>query len=518
MGVTPQHPNVLKNALAAPGGAALIGYQYPGASTRTLGDKLVETASLLDFIPAAEHSDIKDGTTTYEATANINDWLAIGGRLYLPRGTFLTSGDHASTSKVHIFGPGTIKLGDNTPATDHLLDLADDFSEIQGVEFDGNAANNTSHTGRAELLRISGNDVRALDIFSHNSPKGTNPNDFYVHTTANRAVVQRCRSKGAGRAGFRNRGNFSQFLSISAEDFELKGWEQDNLSDFTLIDGFHATSSITPAIAAGECLLMDPDINGFCKLFIARNLHLHDLTNFTDFNILKLAKLEDCLIEGFDISHVGGTGTITAVRLQESVKRLTFRDGTIGHELNYDANSDYEHHVYENVKFGDGRNATKPGVLVNQMYAEIVDFINCRFNGYTTNAVKRTDWTAIGGAVEPTITFVNPVLNADSGSVKFIGVVGTFTPGTIRIAGQTILQGDTSTVSGLTGASGNDYKIQRNLAGAPNREFINAAKPSSGTYKVGDKVRDRTPAASTVPGWVCVTAPTTFADMPALGA
>jgi hypothetical protein len=66
-------PHIKAVDLAASSGASLLGYlpAVTGAVETTVQSKLRESVSVLDFVPAAEHAAIKDGTTTYNATSAI---------------------------------------------------------------------------------------------------------------------------------------------------------------------------------------------------------------------------------------------------------------------------------------------------------------------------------------------------------------------------------------------------------------------------------------------------------------
>ena len=59
-----------------------------GSVTRTVKAVFQDTVSVLDFIPVAEHAAIKDGTTSYDATADIQAAMNVAMRVYGPAGVY----------------------------------------------------------------------------------------------------------------------------------------------------------------------------------------------------------------------------------------------------------------------------------------------------------------------------------------------------------------------------------------------------------------------------------------------
>lgn len=153
------------NALADGAGAGQIGYLAPEAPAvlRGVGDKLDENRSALDFIDAARHAEIIDGTSTWDASAALNAGiaalggkaidmtparrLALGAPIQLVRGTVLRSRNSfddapASGSKLFML-PGancaavqTPSAADQSPATHYCA--------LEGLMIDGNGANQTA--------------------------------------------------------------------------------------------------------------------------------------------------------------------------------------------------------------------------------------------------------------------------------------------------------------------------------------------------------------------------------------
>lgn len=81
--------NSLRQELAEPEGATTLGYTYGSAHSegREVSDKLQEARSILDFVPRAQKSAIKDGTSRWSATVAMNYALReTAGGILIPPG------------------------------------------------------------------------------------------------------------------------------------------------------------------------------------------------------------------------------------------------------------------------------------------------------------------------------------------------------------------------------------------------------------------------------------------------
>lgn len=96
--------------LAAPGGAALLGWQRAGGLLRTADDKFQESVSVFDFMSTAEKADVKVRTLSLDVTTAIQtaiSSLTTGQTLLFPAGTYkITSGLTISVSGVKLKGMG----------------------------------------------------------------------------------------------------------------------------------------------------------------------------------------------------------------------------------------------------------------------------------------------------------------------------------------------------------------------------------------------------------------------------
>ncbi|MDR6842195.1 hypothetical protein [Pseudoxanthomonas sacheonensis] len=97
----------LANGSDSEKGAALVAFKLTdvGALARTVADKLNDTLCVLDFIPSTQHAAILAGTSTYDATADvqaaINAAIAARRKLYAP-------GHYRLTAKVNVTGALTL--------------------------------------------------------------------------------------------------------------------------------------------------------------------------------------------------------------------------------------------------------------------------------------------------------------------------------------------------------------------------------------------------------------------------
>jgi hypothetical protein len=82
---------------------------------------------VLRYIPTAEHADILDGTSTYDASADLQDWLDSlqSGDVATIVGTICAQGLLLKTSDIHFVGGGWIKPVSNASAAT-ILTIGDD--------------------------------------------------------------------------------------------------------------------------------------------------------------------------------------------------------------------------------------------------------------------------------------------------------------------------------------------------------------------------------------------------------
>jgi hypothetical protein len=103
-------------------GAALLGFTAngTGAEARTVRDKIGERFSVLDFIPKAQHAAIAAKTSTFDATADIQqaiDYVGSlgGGEIQFPAGLYNISATLILKAQVFLVGAGGGNYVSGTP-------------------------------------------------------------------------------------------------------------------------------------------------------------------------------------------------------------------------------------------------------------------------------------------------------------------------------------------------------------------------------------------------------------------
>lgn len=126
-------------------------HKMPGTATylRKTSDRIENDMrwSMFDFIDPAEHAAIKDGTTTFDATAAFHAAQASGERIHIPRGTFLVSG-LTGISDVDFEGSGrnsVIKLADGSNTIVWSFHTKSNV-KLRNFRIDGNRAGQTTTT------------------------------------------------------------------------------------------------------------------------------------------------------------------------------------------------------------------------------------------------------------------------------------------------------------------------------------------------------------------------------------
>lgn len=141
--------------LGASGGGALIGYlpQGTGAVATTVQAKLRESVSILDFGGVSGADCTAAFTAAFAA-------LASGGKLYLPPGTWQTTGGHTVPQRVSIVGAGMgVSIIQHTSANNVLFNQPLVGGNETTVEYGGNVyqgftAYGTSAANTATAIKI----------------------------------------------------------------------------------------------------------------------------------------------------------------------------------------------------------------------------------------------------------------------------------------------------------------------------------------------------------------------------
>ena len=119
-----------------------------GAVARTVDSKLKDAVSVLDFIPETEHANIKAGTSTYNAAANIQSALTASKSVYVPAGTYLLNSGVTVVSNQILFGDGAASMLRANASTVTILNTGNTSAKtnitIKDLCVDGNNLQATS--------------------------------------------------------------------------------------------------------------------------------------------------------------------------------------------------------------------------------------------------------------------------------------------------------------------------------------------------------------------------------------
>lgn len=459
------------------------------------------------------------GNGVVDDTAAIQAAMTVCGGIYFPPGTYMAN-DLTATLPVYIYGYGaTIKRRNNQLASTFILSIAGNGSSVQGLNFDGNAANNAGHTGRHEGLRIAANNVTVLDSDSSNTPSGGTgvANCFYV--PGNAATLENVTSSNAGYAAIRIDGDGATVNNARITDFTEKGIVFDGtigVSAKSLIISNCRITSASTNINAQVCILTDSgsSLTEQLKSLIISNVYCELTGNVVDSNVVKVVNTKYCIIDNFNFVQTGTNHV--SFRAQERVEYLTLSNGRMDYDFNLDL-WDYRRITLQNVTVGkEDKSLTSPAPISGLYASQQISLTDVSVYGATSGSVRIEDWvgqTNTDGVAltEPNVTINGFVQNANSATVSVLYLVmatTAITPGSIVVGDLTVITGYTNAVQTLTGWSATERLIQRNPGNTASREFLSAFAPTANTWKLSDRVYNTQGALVSFAGWTCTAAGT----------
>lgn len=475
------------------------------------------TFSLIDGAPinVRDYGAVGDGVTN--DTTAIQAAINVGGGIYFPAGTYMAN-DITASLPVYIYGPGaTLKRRNNQLSSTFILSIAGNGSSIQGLSFDGNAANNSGHTGRHEGLRIVANNVTVLDSDSSNTPSGGTQvaNCFYV--TGNSATLENVSSSNAGYAAIRIDGDGATINNARVTDFTEKGIVFDGTIGVSakslIISNSRITSSSTD-VNGQACILTDSGSSlteQLRSLFIT-NVYCELSGNITGSNVVKVVNTKYCVIDNFNFVQAGTNHV--SFRAQERVEYLTLSNGRMDYEFNLDS-WDYRQITLQNVTVGKEDKSLTSASPLSGLYArQQILLTDVSVYGATTGSVRIEDWVgqvdSDGVALtEPNVTINGFVQDANSATVPvfFLAMASTaITPGSIVVGDVIVVTGYTNALQTITGSSTTERLIQRNPGNTFSREFLSASAPAANTWKLSDRVYNTQSTLVGFAGWICTAA------------
>lgn len=190
-----------------------------GAQQRTVESKLQDVVSVLDFIPESQHAAIKAGTSTYDATADIQAALdslpSTGGTVFIPTGIYIVSSVNASVPNTSVVGEGPSSelrhKSDITGGQPLILFTELDGCQLRDLRFNGEDI--TDGTGKDDcfLARFTS----CNDVFVDNC-------EFYKSVTASLKITS---TALFGKAKNINITNSKSLLSGRSTSFNRNGFD-----------------------------------------------------------------------------------------------------------------------------------------------------------------------------------------------------------------------------------------------------------------------------------------------------
>jgi hypothetical protein len=154
----------IKAFYSASGGSALVGFLQAGtgAITRTVQSKLRDGVNLLDYVPVAQHAAILAGTSTYDATADLQAAIAanLGKTINLPAGQIVLGNVGG------LVAAGQRIIGDSRYGT--VIKAKSGMTAGTSVFSNPNAATNTSSYCEIANIRFrfDGQNIIGVDLSS----------------------------------------------------------------------------------------------------------------------------------------------------------------------------------------------------------------------------------------------------------------------------------------------------------------------------------------------------------------
>jgi hypothetical protein len=145
-------------------GAALVGWiaSGVGAVARTVLDKMRDRASLLDYIPTAEHAAIKAGTSVYDCKAAVLAAVTAHKRVYVPEGLYPMTGTVAIPVGHKLYGDSGQASRFSRAGSDLSFFVLGTNAEVHSIGFTRIGAT-TATSGRLIDIQVSG--CRVSDIY-----------------------------------------------------------------------------------------------------------------------------------------------------------------------------------------------------------------------------------------------------------------------------------------------------------------------------------------------------------------
>jgi hypothetical protein len=294
------------------------------------------------------------------------------------------AGDHLKIS-----GPGTLKLK-NASANVGTLTIDGSHNLISYISIDGNQ--NGMHTGRAEGLRLVGDDNRVFRVQVSNTYMAedgiseASGQNFVVFGTGNR--LTETRSINAGHSGYRQVGDKTMYRDIVSLNSRVKGFNASgNGTSFTVDGGRFETNAAHHPLGVNS-FQIDPGPGNLLQKVVLRNLVVKGPQNSTQVttNAAKIVLVNEILIE--NSSFISTTDMHSSLRFAEGMGKVTMRNVFLSRNLFMQQDTSdgsgiddpMEELYMDRVAIGDG--VHHPTYSMEDIEVGKLTMIQCRLIGF----------------------------------------------------------------------------------------------------------------------------------------
>ncbi len=376
-----------------------------GVSTEQIQSRLLSSTAHLNqpYFEAtafgATPNDALDDTAAIQAAIDLAG-MAGSSVVYLGQGLFVAENLRISDSHIKFVGPGTLKLRGNSSAVG-VLTVEGDFNVVAYISIDGNKQ--SEHTGRAEGLRVIGNDNRVYRVTAkdtlydaNSSPAGIN---FMIGGARNTLIETK--SYNAGHSSYRQIGNDNLYRDINGINARVKGFNgMGDGSSFTVDGGYFETNAPDHELGVNS-FQVDPGPSGKrIHRVVLRNVVAKGPENsvLKTTNVAKFALVDEIVIENSSFTH--RAENIYSLRFAEGVGKVLLRDVFLSRAMYMEQDTHdgsglqdpLDELVMQRVTIGDG--VHRPTFAMEEVEVGRLLIDDCRFIGYTIAGI---DWEAPEG-------------------------------------------------------------------------------------------------------------------------
>lgn len=336
----------------------------------------------------ATANNATDDTNAVQSALNAAD-SAGNSFVYIPAGVFIVDNLRVFGDHIKVSGPGTLKLKDGSPNVGALT-VDGNHNLINFISIDGNKTG--LHTGRAEGLRLVGNDNRVFRVNVSNTYMAedgiseASGQNFVVIGERNR--LTETRSVSAGHSGYRQVGDGTVYRDIVSLNSRVKGFNGSGDGASFTVDGGLFETNVAHHPLGVNSFQIDPGPGNLLNKVVLRNLVVKGPQNSTlvTTNAAKIVLVDDLLIE--NSSFISTTDMHSSLRFAEGMGKVTLRNVFISMNLFMQQDTSdgsglddpMEELYMENVTIGDG--VFNPTYAMEEIEVGKLTIIDSRVVGY----------------------------------------------------------------------------------------------------------------------------------------